>query len=158
MPSRWAASQSFAGPEAAAIHTMPTPPAPQGQLKAWMVQGILEGMPSSHTGPRKGTSPNSGPLVLPVPKGCSGQHGHLPTETRCPKVSSITSWYSVLCMGSSSPHSSLLKSTATSRKVTGSCNATFCVCSAEGSMTGTERGLPGSLNCCADDTPALGFA
>jgi hypothetical protein len=52
----------------------------------------------------------------------------LPTETRFPKVSSITSRYSVLCVGPKSPHSSWLKSTATSRKVTGSCNVTrVCV-------------------------------
>lgn len=95
-------------------------------------------------GPEKVQALTPGSQGPQSPKGGVASTGTaLPTDTRCPKVSNITSWYSVLCIGSSSPHSSLLKSTATSRKVTGSCNITLCVCSAGGSSTGTDDwGLP----------------
>ena len=43
---------------------------------------------------------------------------HLPSETRSPQVSSITSQYRVLWSRSSCPHSSRVKVTATSLKVT----------------------------------------
>jgi len=53
---------------------------------------------------------------LGYPTGMRGEP--LPSETRSPQVSSITSWYRTLWSRSSCPHSSWVKVTATSLKVT----------------------------------------
>ena len=53
----------------------------------------------------------------------SGWGTGCPSETRSPQVSSITSQYRVLWSRSSCPHSSRVKVTATSLKVTDTCRA-----------------------------------
>ena len=58
--------------------------------------------------------------------GGQGPHsraGALPRDTRRPRFSSITSRYRVLWAGSRCPHSSWVKVTATSSKVTDTCQA-----------------------------------
>ena len=61
-------------------------------------------------------------------RGGRGPHsraGALPRDTRRPQFSSITSWYRVLWAGSRCPHSSWVKVTATSSKVTDSWNVKY---------------------------------
>lgn len=115
-----------------------------GQVKAQDDARDSRACPVLALGPKR-VQPQLSTLRNPVLQEWGGGVGAaLPTETRCPKVSSITSWYSVLCEGSSSPHSSLLKSTAMSRKVTGSCNITLCVCPAGGRrQAGWDTAVPG---------------
>lgn len=115
------------------------PPGPQCHRKALGSKETLRACSVIAPGPENAQAPVGAPVAPLFQKhgaACVGRA--LPTDTRWPKVSSITSWYSVRCVVSSSPHSSLLKSTATSRKVTGSCNVTF-VRSAEGSGSHQEN-------------------
>lgn len=104
---------------------------PPGHLNLRLcTQGSL---PCRVTGPDKGpelsvrpestAAPDNEQRWSVYPRGPCGSLNvgtDLPTETKLSKVSSITSRYSVLSMGPSSRHSSWLKSTATSWKVTGS--------------------------------------
>lgn len=107
---------------------------PPGNLNLRLLhtQGSL---PCRVTGPDKGPEPSVRPESTATPDneqrwsvyprepcGSLNVGTDLPTETKLSKVSSITSRYSVLSTGPSSRHSSWLKSTATSWKVTGSYN------------------------------------
>lgn len=139
-PSGWTANRSFTGPEAASVLTSPTPPNVQCQLEALDGAGDSRACP----GPREGVSPDSEPPWHPSPGSVEGLT-HRDQVSKGLQHHVVV--YSVLCVRSSSPHSSLLKSTATSRKVTGSCNVTHLVFQQKGQgvLAGDRREAGGDI-------------